>query len=324
MSIDWYPGHMAVARKKAAQTMAQIDVVVEVLDARLPGASGNPMITEMRVHRQRPCLKILNKADAADPVETALWIKAIEAEHAALRGHLGTVRAVALSCKKPSDVTRALRQAAELVPHRDSLLKPVRILVMGIPNVGKSTLINALLKRRVAPVGDEPAVTKQLHRYDLDERTVLFDTPGLMWPAITHPSDGLMLAASHAIGVNAYIDEEVASFLGELLIARYPALVTQRYGCAVAGMDGPALLEAVASGQGLRSRGGHLDIEKAAHRLLTDYRQGRLGRITLETPRSRAEMLAAARAAEATAAAAAEAAEAARLSEAAEQPEPLP
>jgi len=293
MSIGWYPGHMVAARKKAAETMALIDVVVEVLDARLPGASGNPIITEMRAHRQRPCLKILNKADAADPAVTALWVKAIEAEHAALRGHQGVVKAVALSCKKPADVARVVRMAAGLVPHRDGHVKAVRMLVMGIPNVGKSTLINALLKRRVAPVGDEPAITKQLRRYELDDRTVLFDTPGLMWPAIAHPSDGLMLAASHAIGANAYIDEEVATYLADLLLARYPALLAKRYACEVAGMDGPALLEAVARARGLRARGGHLDLEKAAHVLLTDYRQGSLGRVSLETPQSRAAMLAA-------------------------------
>ena len=293
MSIGWYPGHMVAARKKAAETMALIDVVVEVLDARLPGASGNPIISEMRAHRQRPCLKILNKADVADPAVTALWIKAIETEHAAMRGHQAAVRAVALSCKKPADVARVLRLAAGLVPHRDGHMKAVRMLVMGIPNVGKSTLINALLKRRVAPVGDEPAITKQLRRYELDDRTVLFDTPGLMWPAIAHPSDGLMLAASHAIGANAYIDEEVATYLADLLLLRYPALLAKRYSCAVAGMDGPALLEAVARVRGLRARGAHLDLEKAAHVLLTDYRQGSLGRVSLETPSGRAAMLAA-------------------------------
>lgn len=292
MSIGWYPGHMVAARKKATETMAQIDVVVEVLDARLPGASGNPIISEMRAHRQRPCLKILNKADVADPAVTAAWVKAIEAEYGAMAGHQSAVKAVALSCKKPSDVARVLRLAASLVPHRDSHMKAVRMLVMGVPNVGKSTLINALLKRRVAPVGDEPAITKQLRRYELDDRTVLFDTPGLMWPAITHPGDGLMLAASHAIGANAYIDEEVATYLADLLLKRYPALLAKRYGCAVAGLDGPALIEAVAKQRGLRAKGGVLDLEKAAHVLLTDYRQGALGRISLETPQSRAAMLA--------------------------------
>lgn len=296
MAIDWYPGHMVSARKKAAETMAQVDVVVEVLDARIPGASSNPMITQMREHRQRPCLKILNKADAADPAVTAQWVHALESEHAAKRGHLGAVKAVALSCKKPADVAKVLRLVASLVPHRNSPLKPVRMMVMGIPNVGKSTLVNALVKRRVAKVGDEPAITKQVQRYDLDNRTILFDTPGLMWPAIANPTDGLMLAASHAIGVNAYIDEEVATFLAEVLLARYPALLTKRYGCDVVGLDGPALLEAVAQARALRSRGGHLDLEKAAQMLLTDYRQGRLGLISLETPQSRTEMLAAAEA----------------------------
>ena len=290
MAIGWYPGHMVQARKKAAETMAQIDVVIEVLDARLPGASSNPMIADLRAHRQRPCLKILNKADVADPAVTAAWLRALEAA-GSRKGP--AVKAVALSCKKQADVAKIPRLAASLAPHRDSHLKSVRVMVMGIPNVGKSTLINALLKRRVANVGDEPAITKHQQRYALNDRMVLFDTPGLLWPAIKVPQDGLMLAASHAIGVNAYIDEEVATFLGDTLLAHYPELLAKRYGCDPTGFDGPALIEAVARQRGLRSKGGALDFEKAALVLLHDYRSGALGRISLETPQGRAAMLAA-------------------------------
>jgi ribosome biogenesis GTPase A len=192
MAIAWFPGHMGSARKKAAETMGRIDVVVELLDARLPGASSNPLIERLRRDRQRPCLKILNKADLADPEATAAWLR-----------HLGgekLVKAVALSCKRPGDVAKVPRLAASLVPHRDSTLKPVRMMVMGAPNVGKSTLINALLKRKAAKTGDEPAVTRQQSRFELDERHELIDTPGLMPPAIAHESDGLMLGASHLIG----------------------------------------------------------------------------------------------------------------------------
>lgn len=283
MSVAWFPGHMAAARKKAAETMAKIDVVVELLDARLPGASSNPLIEKLRLHRQRPCLKVLNKADLADPEATAAWLRAL--------GSQELVKAVALSCKKPGDVAKVPRLAASLVPHRDSRLKPVRMLVMGIPNVGKSTLINALLKRKVALTGDEPAITRQQSRFQLDERMELIDTPGLMWPTIRYPGDGLMLAASHAIGADAYIDEEVATFLAETLIARYPALVTARYGCATENLDGPGLIEAIARLRGFRAKGGRLDYEKAGLALLRDYRSGALGRISLETPQSRAAML---------------------------------
>lgn len=163
---------------------------------------------------------------------------------------------------------------------------------MGIPNVGKSTLMNALLKRRVAAVGDEPAVTKTQQRLYLNKNMVLTDTPGMLWPKIQYPSDGLMLAASHAIGVNALIEEEVAVFLADLLRVRYPKLLTARYGLQTEGMDGFGVVEGVAQRRGFRIKGGELDIEKAAHALLQDYRSGAIGRISLETPATRAAMLA--------------------------------
>ena len=277
---------MATARKKAAETMARTDVVIEVLDARLPGASSNPMIAELRRHRQRPCLKILNKADLADPAVTAAWLHEFEAE--------AGVKAMAVSCKRPADVVKIPAQAAALAPHRDRPDKPVRLLVMGIPNVGKSTLINALLKRRVAKTGDQPAITKQQSRHQLNARMDLTDTPGLMWPKIEYPSDGLMLAASHAIGENAYIDEEVAAFLAETLLARYPELLAARYACDPAGLDGPALIDAIAAKRGFRVKGGATNYLQAALVLLQDYRSGALGRISLESPQSRRDMIAAA------------------------------
>jgi ribosome biogenesis GTPase A len=274
---------MASARKKAAETMGKIDVVVELLDARLPGASSNPLIERLRRARQRPCLKLLNKADLADPDATAAWIR-----------HYGgdkLVRAVALSCKKPGDVAKVPGLAAALAPHRDSILKPVRMLVMGVPNVGKSTLINALLKRKAAKTGDEPAITRQQSRFQLDERHELIDTPGLMPPAIEHERDALMLAASHLIGPEAYNEEEVATVLAEVLLARYPGLVRLRYDVEPQGMDGYALIAAIAAKRGYLRKGGAPYLDKAARALLQDYRSGLIGRISLETPQSRALML---------------------------------
>lgn len=294
MNIGWYPGHMVAARRKAAEAMARIDVVVEVLDARIPGASRNPMIEEMRLHRQRPCLRLLNKADLADPEVTAAWVRVFESEPPAAGAPRVPVKAVPLSCRRPADVARVTRLAATLAPHRGTPAKPLRLMVMGIPNVGKSTLVNALLRRRTANVGDEPAVTKGVTRYLLDDRTELTDTPGLMWPAVAHASDGLLLAASHAIGVNAYEADEVAEFLGALLLARYPALLAARYGLDPASLDGRGVIEAVAARRGYRLRGGAPDFGKAAEALLHDYRSGTLGRISMETPESRAAMLAAA------------------------------
>ncbi len=283
MAIQWFPGHMTSAKKKAAETMARIDVVIEVLDARVPEAGSNPMIRELRLHRQRPCLKVLNKTDLADPAATQAWLDYYNKQEG--------VHAVALSCKKAGDAAKIPKLCLPLAPHRGTSLKPLRIMIMGIPNVGKSTLMNTLLKRRAAAVGDEPAITKSQQSFDLNDHTTLIDTPGLMWPKIEHDSDGLMLAASHSIGRNAIIDEEVAAFLGDILLARYPNLLKQRYKFPLEGMDGVALIEAIAQLRGYRIRGKELDLEKAAMTLLQDFRSGALGRISLETPASRAAML---------------------------------
>lgn len=275
---------MNAARKKAAESMEKTDLVIEVLDARLPEASSNPMIGELRRARQRPCLKILNKSDLADPAATSAWLNHYSAQ--------SQVQAVALSCKKAAEVARIPDLCLKIAPHRGTVLKPLRVMIMGIPNVGKSTLMNALLKKKVAKVGDEPAVTKTQQRLFLGNNIVLVDTPGMMWPKIQYPTDGLMLAASHAIGVNAIIEEEVATFLSDLLLQRYPSLLTTRYGLTPEGMDGIGVLEHIAIRRGFRARGGELDVEKAALTLLQDYRSGTLGRISLETPENRPVLLA--------------------------------
>ena len=284
MAIQWYPGHMTSARKKAAERMAAIDVVIEVVDARLPAASTNPLVRELRVHRQRPCLKVLNKSDLADPEATRAWLDYYNRQDG--------VSAVALSSKSAGEVARIPALCQRLAPHRNDNTKQLRMMIMGIPNVGKSTLMNALVKRKIAKVGDEPAVTKSQQIHQISVRHSIVDTPGLMWPKIEHESDGLMLAASHAVGRNAIIDEEVAVFLAGLLLARYPQLLAARYGFVVEGMDAVAVVEGIARRRALLMRGGDPDFEKASSVLLQDYRDGKLGRISLETPQTRQEMLA--------------------------------
>jgi ribosome biogenesis GTPase A len=288
MAIQWYPGHMTSARKKAAETMEFIDVVIEVLDARLPAASHNPMIDEMRLFRQRPNLKILNKADLADPKSTQAWLNYFNAQP--------NTKAVALSCKKPGDAKKIPGLCKKLAPHRGTHLKPLRMMIMGIPNVGKSTLMNALLNRRAAKVGDEPAVTKSQQRFELDATMNITDTPGMMWPKIEYDSDGFMLAASHAIGRNAVIDEDVATFLADNLLANYPALINERYKLDkmklnIAEIDGVDLLEAIAKRRAYKRPDGLWDLERTAMVFLTDYRHGSIGRVSLETPNSRLKMI---------------------------------
>ena len=289
MAIQWFPGHMTSARKKAEETLEHIDVVIEVLDARVPAASHNPMIEEMRNFRQRPNLKILNKADLADPQVTQAWLNYFNSQP--------NTKAVALSCKKAGDAKKIPGLCRQLAPHRGSPLKPLRMMIMGIPNVGKSTLMNALLNRRAAKVGDEPAVTKSQQRFELSDSLNITDTPGMMWPKIEHESDGYLLAASHAIGRNAVIDEDVAEFLGNLLLQQYSALINTRYKLDVMKldvqqMDGIDLLEAIARRRAYKRTDGEWDMERTAMALLTDYRSGAIGRVSLESPKSRADMLA--------------------------------
>jgi ribosome biogenesis GTPase A len=290
MAIQWYPGHMTQARKKAEETMEFMDIVIEVLDARVPEASHNPVINEMRLFRQRPNLKILNKSDLADPKATEAWLNYFNRQP--------NTKAVALSCKKPGEANKILKHCLALTPHRGTHLKPLRMMIMGIPNVGKSTLMNALLNRRVAKVGDEPAVTKSQQRFDISETMSITDTPGMMWPKIEYESDGYMLAASHAIGRNAVIDEDVALFLADNLLKTYPDLLNARYKLDtmkldVAKMDGVDLLEAIAKRRSYKRHDGLWDTEKTAVAFLTDYRSGAIGRVSLESPSSRAAMIAA-------------------------------
>ena len=285
MAIQWFPGHMNSARNKAAETMEITDLVIEVVDARCPMASSNPMVEEMRLFRQRPCLKILNKADLADSQVTQQWLDELNAQK--------NTRAIAMNTKNPGAVGQILPTCRQLAPHRNDASKPLRMMIMGVPNVGKSTLMNALLKRRVANVGDEPAVTKTQQRIELSSDMVLTDTPGMLWPKIELDSDGLMLAASHAIGVNAYFEDEVAIFVAEILRTRYPQALKQRYKITQpADLDDVGVIEQVAAYRGYRAKGGKIDFEKAAHTLLQDYRDGALGGISLETPDSRAQMVA--------------------------------
>ena len=279
MSIQWFPGHMVAAQKKAAETMEFTDVVIEVLDARAPAASQNPMIKELGAARQRVNLKILNKADLADPKVTDQWIQYFNS--------LPKTKAIAISCKKINEPKKILTFCKSLAPHRGTPLKPLRMMIMGVPNVGKSTLMNAILNKRIAKVGDEPAITKQQQRHQINDHMILVDTPGMMWPKISDAHDGYLLAANNAIGKNAYQEDDVAIELGEILLKKYPELLKGRFAIDDLGVDSIKLLEFIATKKNFPLRNHVIDIEKAAIVLLNDYRQGYLGRISLESPESR-------------------------------------
>ena len=208
MSVQWFPGHMHLTRQAIAERVKSIDVVIEMLDARLPGSSANPLLTELT--SGRPTLKVLNKQDMADPERTALWLAHYNAQP--------NTRAIALDASHTSPAKALMAACAELAPLRGGMVKPMRILICGIPNVGKSTLINALVGKRSAKTGDEAGVTRNEQRIALADDVYLFDTPGMLWPRIVVPESGFNLAASGAVGRNAYDDQEVALEL----LARQP------------------------------------------------------------------------------------------------------
>ncbi len=279
MSIQWFPGHMVAAQKKAAETMEFTDVVIEVLDARAPAASQNPMVKELSAARQRAHLKILNKSDLADPIVTNQWIQYFN--------KLPKTKAIAISCKKANEPKKILTLCMSIAPHRGNPLKPLRMMIMGVPNVGKSTLMNAILNRRIAKVGDEPAITKQQQRHQINDHMILIDTPGMMWSKIQHELDGYLLAINNNIGKNAYFEEEVAEKLGIILLDQYPNLIKARYKLEDIKIDAITFLETIAKKKGFPLKNHCLDIKRAASTLLNDYRQGFLGHISLETPESK-------------------------------------
>lgn len=273
MTIKWFPGHMIAARKKAAESMRMTDLVIEVLDARVPRSSCNPTFEALRHAGQKPALKLLNKADLADPEQTRLWLQHYNAQPG--------VQGLALCSKRPGEVDRILPACRALRPDRGRPGKPLRMMILGIPNVGKSTLMNALLKRRIAQVGDEPAITKiqALHRLGPD--MTLIDTPGMSWPGMEQDV-AAKLAATHSIGRAAYDDQDVALTLGLILLRRYPELLAARFGPLPRPCDEHGLLAFIATTRHL-VKAGAPDLARAATVLLNEFRSGALGRITLET-----------------------------------------
>jgi len=274
VSINWFPGHMTKARRDIAEAMRRTDVVLEVLDARLPAASRNPLLRELR--GDKPCVTLLNRNDLADPATTVLWKKALEREHG--------VRAVAISAKERSQAKRLISLCRDRLPGRGVAGKPIRMLVVGIPNVGKSTLINSLKGRAVADVGNKPAVTKRCKTVQIGPFIMVADTPGVLWPKIENEADGYRLAASGAIGDRAMDSLHVALFAVEYLAQAYPQSLCERYDLDGTLEEPRELIEAIGRRRGCLVRGGEVDLYKAADALLLDLRSGRLGRISFEQP----------------------------------------
>ena len=279
MAIQWFPGHMHSTRKAIGERIKDIDVVIELLDARLPGSSRNPLLAELTGHK--PSVKVLNKQDVADPERTALWLDWYNAQP--------ETRAIGLDASEPAPARRLIDACHALAPQRGGMAKPMRVLICGIPNVGKSTLINTLSKKSQAKTGDEAGITKLEQRITLADDFYLWDTPGMLWPRITIPESGYKLAASGAVGRNAYDEEEVAWELLAYLKGAYAPLLEARYklgldAADIAALPEEELLERIARKRGAVLPGGRVNLQKAAELVMTDLRSAVLGRITLETP----------------------------------------
>ena len=296
---------MNKAKKAIADRLKSVDMVIEMLDARLPASSENPLLAQL--FKGKPKLKILNKQDLADPERTAVWLDYFNSRE--------QTNAIALDSSEKSAAPKITAACRALVPNRKGIDKPLRVLICGIPNVGKSTLINGMIGKKSAKTGNEPGITKAEQRLFLADDFWLYDTPGMLWPKIIVAQSGYNLAASGAVGRNALDEEEVALELLDYLRRHYLPLLQARYAAdkdPSSHWDDTSWLEWIARKRGTLLGGGRVNYQKAAENVLTDFREGAIGRITLETPRQWEEWLKAARKKEAELKAEREARKAAR------------
>jgi len=283
--INWFPGHMNRARREIASAIAKVHVVIELVDGRLPHSSRNPLLHQLA--EGKPILTILAKADLADPETTEAWLDAWPGE-----------RPLALTMGDHKGVRTVLMRCRQLAPHRGGPGRTLRTLVVGIPNVGKSTLINSLTGRRIAKVGDRPAITRQAKRFELDSDLSIFDSPGVLWPKLDDQEGAMRLAASGAIGAAAFEPVDVAGWAVCFLAEQYREAFAARFKLEDEVDDvvrttsadptdasrAIALLEAVGRKRGALRAGGHIDLDRAADLLLRDLRGGKIGRISFERP----------------------------------------
>ncbi|MGR5065153.1 ribosome biogenesis GTPase YlqF [Photobacterium sp. DNB22_13_2] len=277
-AIQWFPGHMHKARKEIEEVLPKVDVIIEVLDARIPFSSENPLIKTFREKNNKPVVKVLNKRDLADPEMTQLWIDHLEKEQG--------VKALAITTENVNEVHKIMELCRKLAPHREDMGKNIRTMIMGIPNVGKSTIINALAGRTVAITGNQPAVTRQQQRINLQNGIVLSDTPGILWPKVENPHSGFRLAATGAVKDTAMDYIDVAFFTIEYLIKAYPDLIKARYDLDEDEVSDSEieLMEAIGRKRGCLRSGGRVDLHKASEILINELRNGTLGQITMERP----------------------------------------
>ena len=281
MNIQWYPGHMTKTRRMIAEQIKHVDAVCEIVDARIPVSSRNPDVDELTAGKPR--MIVLNRVDQADPAETKKWAAAFRAQGYAVleanaKGGAGTERFAAA-------VRELLRDKLAAYAEKGQVGRTVRVMVLGIPNVGKSTFINKVAKRKTAKAEDRPGVTRAKQWVPVDAALELLDTPGILWPKFDDPQVGMMLAYTGAVKDDVIDTETLAFHLMELLAKEYPDAIRERYKIEIPEEFDPwDLVEAAGRKRGFLISGGEVDTERMAKVLLDEYRSCKLGRFTLETP----------------------------------------
>lgn len=279
MLIQWYPGHMHKASKEIKQALPNIDLLIEILDARIPYSSQNPMLAQLR--GDKPTIRVLSKTDLADPELTQRWQTHLELEQG--------VKTLAVTTQQPDKIKQIIDLCGKMLPEKTEANKVIYTMIMGIPNVGKSTIINVLAGRTIAKTGNEPAVTKMQQRINLKNNIVLSDTPGVLWPNVENRNSGYRLAVTGAIKDTAFQHDDIALFALDYFLTAYPELLQKRYQLEEIPNTAIATLQAIGKKRGCLRAGQQIDLDKAAKLFLTELRAGTIGPISLETP----EMIAA-------------------------------
>ncbi|MBP5281227.1 MAG: ribosome biogenesis GTPase YlqF [Lachnospiraceae bacterium] len=277
MNVNWYPGHMTKAKRMMQENMVLIDLVIEVLDARIPLSSRNPDIQELAKNKSR--IVLLNKSDLADPRKNQEWIKYFESQGA----HVLEINAKSGAGVKSIRglVEKACKEKIERDRKRGIVNRPIRAMVVGIPNVGKSTFINAFAGKACTKTGNKPGVTKGKQWIRMGKNLELLDTPGILWPKFEDRIVGLNLAFIGSVNDEIIQLQELSRELISVLRVRYPGILKERYQIEEDGAD-HEILERIAESRKCYAKGEQLDYEKAAGILLDDFRSGRIGRVTLE------------------------------------------
>lgn len=284
MNYQWYPGHMTKARRMMEENIKLIDLVIEIVDARTPASSRNPDIDSFAVNKAR--LILLNKSDLSDEKANSLWIEYFKKKGfyvLKINARTGTgIKQV------NSTVAEACKEKIERDKRKGIMNRPVRAMVVGIPNVGKSTFINSYAGKACTKTGNKPGVTKGKQWIRLNKNIELLDTPGILWPKFEDQSVGLRLAMIGSMNDEILNVEELALDTVNFIVKNYPGMLAERYGIDE-DAEGIKVIEAVAAKRGCLKRGAMVDYEKVAGIILDDFRNGRIGRITLELPEIKGE-----------------------------------